>query len=122
MKVKIFHDGLEGFVRRSNDRAAKRVRGEHIASEKVITFADAADMMACLTAQRVRLFQTAKIKPLSISALAQELGRTRAAVTKDVNKLQGYGLITLREQVNPGHGRVQIVCPVAQRVDMHVAL
>ena len=78
--------------------------------------------MACLTAQRVRLFQAARSKPLSISALAQELGRNRAAVVRDINKLRRYGLIELHEEVNPGHGRVQIVHLIAKRIDMHLTL
>ncbi len=54
-------------------------------------------------------------KEESISALAEELGRNRGAVTRDVNKLRKLGLIRLREQVNPGHGIVQIVAPIAQK-------
>ncbi|HEV2644839.1 MAG TPA: hypothetical protein VGU46_00590 [Acidobacteriaceae bacterium] len=122
MKAKVFHDGFEGHVRRSTDRARRREKGERLAAEKVITFADPVDMMACLTAQRVRIFQIIRKKRLSISGLAVELGRNRGSVTRDVNKLRGFGLLRLREQVNPGHGLVQIVEPVAQRLEMRVAL
>ena len=78
------------------------------------------DMMECLTAQRI--FQAVKGKRLSISALAEELGRNRGSVTRDVNKLRQFGLVRLREQVNPGHGVVQIVEPVARRLQMRIAL
>ncbi len=122
MAVKVFHDGFEGFVERSNARAARRVRGERVDEERIITFADAADLMECLSPARVRLFQAAKERSLSVSDLARELGRNRSAVTRDVNKLRKYGLIELRECVNPGHGRVKIVHPIAARVNMHVAL
>ena len=122
MKTKVFHDGFEGHVRRSLDRAAKRERGERLEAEKIITFADPLDMVECLTAQRVRLCQVVRKKRLSISALAEELGRNRGSVTRDVNKLKGLGLLRLREQVNPGHGVVQIVEPVAQRFEMRIAL
>ena len=57
MKTKVFHDGFEGHVRRSLERAAKRQRGERLETEKIITFADPLDMIECLTAQRVRLCQ-----------------------------------------------------------------
>jgi len=63
-----------------------------------------------------------KKKRLSITALAEELGRNRGSVTRDVNKLKRFGLIRLREQVNPGHGIVQIVEPVAGRIEMRAAL
>lgn len=122
MKTKVFNDGFEGHVRRSLHRATKRARGERLEAEKIITFADPLDMIECLTAQRVRLCQVVRKKRLSISALAEELGRNRGSVTRDVNKLKAFGLLRLREQVNPGHGVVQIVEPVAQKFEMRIAL
>jgi len=122
MKTKVFHDGFEGHVRRSLNRAIKRDKGERLEAERIITFADPLDMMECLTAQRVRICQVVRTKRLSISGLAEELGRNRGSVTRDVNKLKGFGLLRLREQINPGHGVVQIVEPVAQRFQMRVAL
>jgi predicted transcriptional regulator len=46
----------------------------------------------CLTTERVRLVQAVRRKRLSISSLAEELGRNRGAVTRDVKKLAGLGL------------------------------
>lgn len=122
MKTKIFSDGFEGHVRRSLDRARRRERGERVESQRIITFADPLHMLECLTAERVRLCQVARKKRLSISELAQELGRNRGSVTRDVNKLKQHGLIRLREEVNPGHGVVQIVEPVAQKFDLRSAV
>jgi predicted transcriptional regulator len=122
MKTKIFADGFEGHVKRSLDRAARRERGERLESERIITFADPLHMMQCLTAERIRLCQVARKKRLSISALAEELGRNRGSVTRDVNKLKQFGLLRLREEINPGHGVVQIVEPVAEKFDMRAAL
>jgi predicted transcriptional regulator len=122
MKTKVFQDGFEGHVRRSLERAAKREHGERIETEKIITFADPLDMAECLTAQRVRLCQVVGKKRLSISALAEDLGRNRGSVTRDVNKLRGVGLVRLREQVNPGHGVVQIVEPVARKIEMRIVV
>jgi len=118
MKTKVFTDGFEGHVRRSLERVRKMERGERLEPERIITFADPLDMLECLTAQRIRLCQVARKKRLSISALAEELGRNRGSVTRDVNKLKRFGLIRLREQVNPGHGVVQIVEPVARKFDL----
>jgi len=122
MKVKVFTDGFEGHVRRSRERIRRREMGEHLESEKIITFADPVMMVECFTAQRMRLVETARRKKLSISALAVELGRNRGAVTRDVNKLKKLGLIRLREKVNPGHGVVQIVEPVAKKIEMRAEL
>jgi predicted transcriptional regulator len=122
MKVKVFTDGFEGHVRRSRERAAKIERREQLEPEKIITFEDPAMMLECLTAKRMRLVETARKKRLSISALADELGRNRGAVTRDVNKLKKLGLIRLREKVNPGHGIVQLVEPVAMKIEVRATL
>jgi predicted transcriptional regulator len=122
MKTKVFFDGFEGHVRRSLERARRREKGERLEAERIITFEDPLEMLECLTAQRVRLYQMVRKKRLSISALAEELGRNRGSVTRDVNKLKKFGLLRLREQVNPGHGVVQIVEPVAEKFEMRIAL
>jgi predicted transcriptional regulator len=122
MNTKVFSDGFEGHVRRSLARIQKMENGERLEPERIITFADPLDMLDCLTTQRIRLCQVARKKRLSISALAEELGRNRGSVTRDVNKLKSFGLIRLREQVNPGHGVVQIVEPVAQKFEMRAAV
>jgi predicted transcriptional regulator len=122
MKTKILADGFEGHRQRSLERARKLTDGERLEPERIFTFADPLDMLECLTAQRIRLFQLLRKKPLSISALAVELGRNRGSVTRDVNKLKRIGLLRLREQINPGHGVVQIVEPVAQKFEMRIAI
>jgi predicted transcriptional regulator len=94
-------------------------RGERLPAQRTITFEDPLLMLECLTAERIRLCQVARKKRLSISALAEELGRNRGSVTRDVNRLKQLGLIRLREEVNPGHGVVQIVEPVARRFELH---
>ncbi len=122
MKVKVFDDGFEGHVRRSLARAKSRQAGERLESETAITFADPLDMVECLSKERIRIVQTIRNRKLSISSLAEELGRNRGSVTRDVNKLRKFGLLRLREQVNPGHGVVQIVEPVAKKIEMRVAI
>jgi predicted transcriptional regulator len=122
MKTKVLFDGFEGHVQRSLERSRRRKNGERLEAERIITFEDPLQMIECLTAQRIRLCQVVRKKRLSISALAEELGRNRGSVTRDVNKLTRFGLLRLREQVNPGHGVVQIVEPVAEKFEMRIAL
>jgi predicted transcriptional regulator len=62
-----------------------------------------------------------RAEKMSQGAPAEELGRNRGSVTRDVNKLKKLGLLRLREEVNPGHGVVQIVEPAAQKFEMHIA-
>jgi predicted transcriptional regulator len=120
MKLKVFCDGFEGHVRRSLERSAKRQKGARLKPEKIITFADPRDLMEFLTAQRLRICQVVRRKRLSISQLAVELGRNRGSVTRDINKLKKVGLLRLRAQINPGHGVVRIVEPVAQKFEVHI--
>lgn len=122
MTVKVFDDGFEGHVRRSLTRAKARQTGGRLEPETAITFADPLDMVDCLSRERIRIVQTIRKRKLSISSLAEELGRNRGSVTRDVNKLRKFGLLRLREQVNPGHGVVQIVEPVAKKIEMRVAI
>ena len=122
MKTKVLFDGFEGHVRRSLDRARRREKGERLEAQRIITFEDPLLMIECLTVQRIRLCQVVRKKRLSISALAEELGRNRGSVTRDVNKLKKLGLLRLREEVNPGHGVVQIVEPAAKKFEMRIAL
>ena len=122
MKTKIFADGFEGHVRRSLARLERRSKGERLPAQRIINFADPLHMMECLTAQRMRLCEVARKKRLSIAALAVELGRNRGSVTRDVNRLKQLGLIRLREEVNPGHGVVKIVEPVAMKFDLRSTL
>jgi predicted transcriptional regulator len=122
MKIRVFDDGFEGHVRRSLARAKARGVEHRLPPETAITFADPMDLLECLSKERIRIVQTIRKRKLSVSSLAQELGRNRGSVTRDVNKLRKFGLLRLREQVNPGHGVVQIVEPVAEKIEMRVAI
>ncbi len=122
MTTKLMCDGFEGHVRRSLERNARRAKGERLPAEKIINFADPLHLFECMTVQRIRLYQAAGKKPLSISGLAEELGRNRGSVTRDVNKLKSLGLLRLREQCNPGHGVVQIVEPIARKLELRATI
>ena len=41
------------------------------------------------------------------------LKRDRKVVRRDVSLLESFGLLTTREEINPGHGRRRIVEPRA---------
>lgn len=122
MKVKVLADGVEGHVRRSLERARKLDRGERLEAEKILNFEDPAMLLECLTAERIRLVETARKKPMSITALAEKLGRNRGSVTRDVNKLSLFGLLRLREEINPGHGTVRIVEPAAEKIELRATV
>ena len=122
MKIALYADGLEGFEKRSRELMKKLDRGERIKPQASITFADPMDMLEVLTSERLRVYQMARQEPASISTLAARLNRLTPSVRRDVKKLVSIGVLRTREQVNPGHGRVKIVEPVAQRLELRAVL
>ena len=118
MNVQIYADGFDGGTK----RARPLDKCELIASEVGIMFADPLDMLECLTRERVRVCEAARTHPMSISGLAEALGRDRKSVTQDVSKLAELGIIRLRDRVNPGHGKARIVEPVARKFELRSSL
>jgi predicted transcriptional regulator len=121
MKLTVHTDGFEGFAKRSRERAGKLTRGERIETSFGITFESPAQMAEVLTAQRIRVIEVARKKRFSVTALAKELGRDPKSVRRDVAKLEQYGVVRTREEINPGHGRVKIVVPVATRFELRAS-
>jgi predicted transcriptional regulator len=114
MTLLIHTDGFEGYAKRALARARKLDRKERIKPEVSITFDNPLAMAEVLTVQRVRLFQQVRTQSVSISELARILKRDVAAVRKDVLKLERAGVVRTEQKINPGHGRVKIVSPVAK--------
>ena len=79
-------------------------------------------MVEVLTAERLRLVQKVRTKSSSITALAAALKRDAKSVRRDVLKLERAGVVRTREQINPGHGRVKIVEPVAREYRLTAVL
>ena len=75
-------------------------------------------MFEVLTAQRLRMVAMARTKPYSVTALAKKLKRDPKSVRRDVKKLEEFGVVRTREEINPGHGRVKIVEPVAKSFEL----
>jgi predicted transcriptional regulator len=118
MNFKIHTDGFEGFVERSEERARRRSRGERVAPAFGITFESPKQMFEVLTVQRLRVVEVARTRPYSVTGLAKKLRRDPKSVRRDVRKLERAGVLRTREAINPGHGRVKIVEPVAERFEL----
>jgi predicted transcriptional regulator len=118
MNFKIHTDGFEGFVQRSAERSRKRSLGERIAPSFGITFESPMQMLEVLTAQRLRVVEVARTRPYSVTGLAKKLRRDPKSVRRDVKKLEQYGVVRTREAINPGHGRIKIIEPVAQSFEL----
>ena len=109
---------VKSFVERSVDRARKSDRGEKLPAEVTMTFEDPSDLIRVLSAQRVRVLLTVRVKPRGVSDLARILKRDRKAVGGDVKILESSGLVRLHSEPNPGHGVVTIVEPIAAKYQL----
>jgi predicted transcriptional regulator len=113
-KVTVSTGTVDSFFRRSRDRARKLDRGEKLAPRVTLTFEDPADFARLLSPARVRVLHAVRVKPAAVSELAKTLKRDRKAIRRDVSVLESFGLISIREEPNPGHGRRRIILPLAE--------
>jgi predicted transcriptional regulator len=117
-RVTVSSGTVEAFVGRSLERARKMDRGEKLPSEISMTFEDPADLVRVLSAERVRVIHAVREKPAAVSELAVTLRRDRKAVKRDVSLLESFGLVSGREEINPGHGRRRIIEPRAAKYQL----
>jgi len=113
-RINLRTGSTEDFFNRLRERAKKLDRGQTLPPGITITFEDPIDLLKVLTSERVRLLRRVKEQSQQISALAIGLKRDVRAVSRDVSLLEKAGLLRTSYKVNPGHGRLRIVEPVAQ--------
>lgn len=89
-----------------------------------ITFGSVEDLLAYLTPKRIALFEAIKEtrEPASITAMAERVGRDRAAVKRDIDALSKLGIVDVTDVPLPGHGRQKVVRPVARQVVLTATL
>ena len=117
-RVTVSSGTVDAFVGRSLERARKMDRGEKLPSEISMTFEDPADLVRVLSAERVRVIHAVRERPAPVSELAVTLRRDRKAVKRDVSLLESFGLVSGREEINPGHGRRRIIEPRAAKYQL----
>ena len=109
MKTKVYFDGMEGFKKRSIERAKAMDAGEKIEPSKSITFESVREMSRLLTEARVTLLRLVKGHRYPIQEIAEALHRDVRAVSRDVGVLAEYGILRSEKVSNPGHGVVRMV-------------
>ncbi|SPF55480.1 conserved hypothetical protein [Candidatus Sulfopaludibacter sp. SbA4] len=116
VKVIVGTGTVEEFFKRAHEDARKMDRRELLPPELRVTFEDPIDMLRALSVERMRVIKTLQkhhtTKP-TVSRLAVMLKRDRKAVSRDVKVLESFGLLKIREQLNPGHGRMKVIEPLA---------
>jgi len=123
MSTAILRTGDErDFFKRGKRLAKLADAGKTIPEETVISFEEPAVLLKLLTAARLELFRAIKEHPDSITGIAERLRRDRSAVKRDIDQLAQAGLVTIEQQVLPGHGRMKQVNAAATHFRLEAEL
>lgn len=96
-------------------------KGESIKQRSAtLTFTDPVEMLHCLSASKIKLINSIRNHPDTITNIAKTTKRNRTAVYRDVSELEKFGLVKTHEEINPGHGRHKIVELVAPTLKLEV--
>ena len=109
---------VEEFFKRAHGDAKRIDKKELLPAEVRVTFEDPIEMLQALSAERMRVIRTLQQHHTdnpTVSKLALMLHRDRKAVSRDVKVLESLGLLRTREQLNPGHGMMKVVEPLAEK-------
>jgi len=112
--TKIISSSKEDFFARGKKVALLADQKKSIPKQKIISFEHAKEMHAFLTNAKLNLIAAIRKNPNSISGLAKVLGRSRAAVNKDIQLLESIGIVKSKYVTNPGHGKHKIIVVAAQ--------
>ena len=116
MKVVVTTDGKEGFFARGKEIAKLADEGKPIPSRHIVNFDSPEEMLAILTkARRNLMVVLRKEGDASITDIVHLLHRDRAAVARDIKLLEQYGLLTITEETNPGHGNRKVVHAISKQ-------
>ena len=74
-----------------------------------LTFADPTEMLHFLSAAKIKLINSIRKHPDTVTNIAKVIKRDRSSVYRDISQLQQFGLVKVHEEINPGHGRHKIV-------------
>ena len=121
-KVTIKTGTAQEFFERGRQIARAADRGERLPSGRVLSFEDPVELVRLVTAARLAVFRAVKEAPGSITDIAERLQRDRSAVKRDVDALEGAGLVSVVEKVLPGHGRMKEVRALAESFTLQAEL
>ncbi len=93
-------------------------KGNPVAPDYTLTFENPAEMLHFLSDAKIKLIDNIRHHPDSITNIAKTAKRNRAAVYRDVQALEKFGLVKTHQEINPGHGRYKIVELVARTLKL----
>jgi predicted transcriptional regulator len=107
--VEDFFSNVKGIMRTAD-------KGEPLKKRAAsLTFVDPTEMLHFLSAAKIKLINSIRKHPDTITNIAKVIKRNRASVYRDINELEKFGLVKTHEEINPGHGRhkiVELVAPI----------
>lgn len=83
-----------------------------------LTFTEPAEMLHFLSVAKIKLINSIRNHPDTITNIAKEIRRNRASVYRDISELEKFGLVKTHDEINPGHGRHKIVELVASKLKL----
>lgn len=107
--VHVKTETVEDFFARGKSLAKQLDKGEKPSFQRIVSFEDPEDLVKFLTQNKRALITAIRKKPKSISSLADELHRSRAAIDKDIQMLEAIGIVESEYISNPGHGRRRVI-------------
>lgn len=117
--VRVKTGTVEEFFSNVKDIMRTADRGEPIKQRcTTLTFAEPAEMLHFLSVAKIKLINSIRNHPDTITNIAKEIKRNRASVYRDISELEKFGLVKTHEEINPGHGRHKIVELVASKLKL----
>lgn len=114
-EMRVLIGSLDEFLANGRALARDADAGRPITPDFSIMFDDPKEMAAVLTPRRIELLEHIRTGAASITHLAEQLHRDRAAVKRDIDALTRAGMVKLTEKPLPGHGKQKIVETLAER-------
>ena len=111
---------VKEFFANSRDVMRAADKGKSIKKRcATLTFVDPTEMLHFLSAAKIKLINSIRQHPDSITNIAKAVKRTRSAVRRDISEMENIGLVTTHEESNPhGHGKHKIVELVASTLKL----
>ncbi|CAN5262961.1 HTH domain-containing protein [soil metagenome] len=84
-------------------------RGEPVPATQTLSFEEPSEMLHFLSETKIKLIDAIRKHPDSITNIAKAINRNRSAVYRDIHEMELFGLVTIYDEINPGHGRHKVV-------------
>ena len=102
MHIKI--ESTEDFFSRGKSTATLADKDLLEKESRIVSFENAEDLAKVVSAAKIDLFRTIRLRSGSITDISKRLNRDRSAVKRDIDVLQAIGLVDVRPIKNAGHG------------------